>query len=397
MVLVVIRRENNSNGRPVTVSDDTWKKWTGLEPRTKEAAVAGLRRKCLVIKGRGDTAQYSFARDQWDGFVRTVNRGQYKPRTAGRGVDPKPGAKIHPTCRARGCDLLTGHPNTGPEIVSPDAAMPNAQRVAQESENQQVASGADSVIKISGAAYCENSLIPFPSAPVAQRVARTVTDGAEQLWERTLAALQAIFPLVGVAFLVRLVAVVRAVFADVRDAELAEAVDVAFRLKSKTQRSEGLFLLTVPRAIGAMRSGHPAIGAMRHTRGGPSQAVDVGQRLLEGVRMLQKRVAEALRARGAPFSGHLAALDKLHETMIEGVDLESVERLMGQLEGAIIATGREAVSENERLLCRQCAEEGARPYSKLWGKVQLDDLRTKLEDREILSLLGIPRLSLFYA
>lgn len=382
LALIVLRRGGQSEAVPV--SDRNWQTWTGLSPRVKEYAIAGLRKKCITVQGRGDTARYSFARDQWDQFVRTVNRAP--ARTVGRAVEPRPGAKIHQACRDRGCALLASE-SGGPELVSPSPSAPNAQPVAQCSASQINLTSSPGEPAADPSAGGRGKLIPLSSAPNAQRVAR-MADGAEQLWTRTLGALQSIFPLIGIVFLVRLVATVRAVFHDIRDEELAEAVGFAWQAKARMQKSEGLFFLTVPAAVAHLRKKKPS-----RTHSGELHAPG----LADGVRMLLERVAEALRPRGAPFAPILAELLELRGRVTDDVELETVEQSMMDLEGRIIAAARELLSDLERKTVAECAAEGVKPYARLWNGVQLADLRGKIEDRETLTVLGIPRLSLFYA
>lgn len=386
LMLIVLRRENNEPGRPVKVSDETWQKWTGLEPRTKKAAVAGLAKKCLTVRGHGDSAGYSFARQQWETFVKQLNRDEYRPRTAGRGVDPRPGAKIHPSCRERGCSLMSR------DGLTPTGSTLNVQRVAQiEGADGCRPDGAGGV----GDQVRGSGLTPLSVIPNVQRVARSVSGGVEVIWGRTLAALQQLFPLVDVVFLVRLIAVVRALFADVQDGELAQAVEYAYSLKSEIQRSEGMFLLTVPRAVAALREGRG-----KKPRGKPTeaqQAIESGRGLLEGVWMLQDRVTEALRARGAPFAALAGEVSKLRADTVENVDLADVQNRMLEIEAAVIQASRDNLTDLELEQVTRRADEAVKPGLELWSKIEIERCRKTVTEREILSLLGIPRLSLFSA
>lgn len=374
LALIVCRREGQEN--PVPVSDRNWQSWTGLSPRAKEYAAAGLKEKGLAIHGRGDSAKYRFERTKWDDFVRHTERS--RPRTKGRkaAVEPKKGAKIHPECRERGCALLA---------ADPEFATSNAQPVAQ-TDGSQVSS------QTAGATCVDSTrqrLTLLSPSPIAQRVAQRVTDSAEQVWSKTLAALQIAFPLVGVVFLVRLVAIVRALFVDVTDPELAAAVDFAFRAKQGRQKSEGLFLLTVPDAMRLARS--------KRQRDGTVEASPPAVSLVSGVAGLVGRVAEGLRARGAPFLGLAAELEKL-QTEVPGKadDLEAIEREMQRAEAAILTTAAGALTAAERATVAACVESGLDPYRKNMNSVQLERLRRQLSDRETLTVLGLPRLGLFY-
>ena len=92
------------------------------------------------------------------------------------------------------------------------------------------------------------------------------------------------------------------------------------------------------------------------------------------------------------------ALGSIYVGLFEGLNwLRGLEQSMMDLEGRIIVAGRELLSDSERRAVADCVAVGVKPYAKLWNGVQLADLRGKIEDRETLTVLGIPRLSLFYA
>jgi hypothetical protein len=353
LALIVLRR-GGAGDTTVTVSDRNWQGWTGLSARQKEYAIAGLKQKCLNVAGRGETARYSFRPDTWENFVRTADRS--KPRTAGRKpVSPKPGAKVHPDCRERGCALLAQEAAAG--------GTPVAQPVARSQSSKPI-----------------NLL---PASRIAQPVAQAV-DAAEQVWTKTLAAIRSVFPIVGVAFLLRLLGVVRAKFAAVTDAQLAEAVAAAYHEKRLSQKSEGLFLLTVPEALAAILN-QPA----------PAPAPDISV----GIERLLIRCVESLRARGAPFEGQAAALvDLARRVTAGGADLFEVEREMEWIEAEIIDIAAGLLSPAERDAVAACTEAAVSPYRDggrrgvLMSKLQLENLTERIRARETLTVLAIPRL-----
>jgi hypothetical protein len=359
LALIVLRR-GGAGDSTVTVSDRNWQGWTGLSPRQKEYAIAGLKQKCLNVAGRGETARYSFRPDTWENFVRTTDRS--KPRTAGRKpVSPKPGAKIHPDCRERGCALLAQEAAAG--------GAPVAQPVARLASSKTV-----------------NLL---PASRIAQPVAQ-MTDAAEQVWTKTLAAIRSVFPLVGVAFLLRLLGVVRSKFAEVNDSQLADAVAVAYREKQRFQKSEGLFLLTVPEALAAI---------MNQPRPAPGPDIAVG------VERLLMRCVESLRARGAPFGRQAAAVAALAGRLTTGGgDLFEVEREMEWLEAEIIDVAVGQLSPAERDTVAACVENAIAPYRDgsaarrvlPMSKLEIETLAERIKGREVLTVLAIPRLSMFY-
>lgn len=376
--LIVLRRPDQ------TVSDQNWANWTGLDPRSKENAIRGLRSKCLTIDGRGDKAKYRFDRGQWPKFVTEASHAALKPRTAGRGVDAKKGTKVHPQCRENGCAMLNAEQRQSELSLVPPS--PNAKPVSQsegahESGAGLSASPASGLVKLSTQTD-KSSLLASENA---KRVSRNSgRDPVELIWAKALAALQAIFPLCGVAFLVRLVSVVTALFANVSDSELAKAIEFAWAHKSRYQKGEGLFLFTVPTAITALR------------KLPESPPVNTGPDLLAGVRMLLGRVWEGLEARGAPFAEIAAAVSDLHGRVKELGDIGAIDKEMQELEGRIlqVACTPGVLSEAESGAVADCVESRIRPY--LGGrmqKLQLDNLREQLRGQETLAVLMLPRLS----
>lgn len=358
LALIVLRR-GGAGSTAVTVSDRNWQGWTGLSPRLKEYAIAGLKVKCLNVAGRGETARYSFQPDTWETFVRSADRS--RPHTAGRraGVSPKRDAKVHPDCRERGCALLVA----GPCVV----------------EKNGVEKSVDSK---------ENSVSPSAPVQIAQPVAHRPpadagkTGGLEAVFAATLATLRGIFPLIGVAFLVRLLATVRAAFADVQDAELAEAITTAYRMKRTRQKSEGLFLFTVPEALAQLRRRPPPT---------PVAYADFS----DGVKNLLTRVLDAVRARGAPFERLAASVEFLRvQCSGSGVELEWVETEMERLEAHMIELAAKALQGSESATAvAACVEAELNRASQMTAD-QRERLADLVRSRETLKVLGLPRLSL---
>jgi hypothetical protein len=274
LALIVLRRTGPDGS--AKISDANWQTWTGLSPRNKKYAAAGLKEKGLAIDGHGDQAVYSFRRAEWDNYVREATR-EARPRTLGarKAVLPKPGAKVHPDCAESGCAMmcaperltLVKFPGGGKIESSPSIAtnivQPVAQTIMQSSE--------DSVVKtrrIPGGSKIESS--PSVATPIVQPVAQTDKD-AEKNWPQTLAALRSAFPIVGVAFLGRLLAAVNWSSSGVSDSQLAEAVAIAWQQRRQTQKTEGLFLKTVPEVLAAPprkthAKGAPANEVLPHKR-----------------------------------------------------------------------------------------------------------------------------------
>lgn len=242
LALVVLRR---GDGR--LISDTHWTKWTGLSPRLKEYAIKGLREKGLVVEGRGDEATFSWDGHAWSRYVHTLApMGEpVKARTAGRSVDPKPGAKVHAECRDKGCMMLRADQSTLSSITT----LLNAQPVAQSS----TADRPGTLVTPGAVSSSAKQLTYLSSTSVAQPVAQSAYWNLSAVWAQTLAALQAIFPLIDVSFLVRLLSIVQVLFRDVTDSELAKAVGRAYSETGSRMKSEGLFLKTVPEALAASR------------------------------------------------------------------------------------------------------------------------------------------------
>jgi hypothetical protein len=254
LTLMVLRREA---GAPIT--DKTWQSWTGLSPRAKEYAVAGLRKKCLHVEGRGDQMRFAFEPNSWERFVRTVDRGD-AARTEGRkaAVAPKPGAKVHPDCRARGCAMLTsdsgqiptngGMPSGRADVtyisggpVESTASEANAQPVAQTPAPELQPSAAKS------------EAAPPPRNEVS-------TGETERGWPKTLAALRMFFPVVAAIYIQRLLAVIlESAPGDPlpSDELLSEAVHAAGQRKKRYQTDPGLFMHTVPEQLALLKRRPP--------------------------------------------------------------------------------------------------------------------------------------------
>ena len=400
LTLIVLRR--GGAREPITVSDRNWQSWTRLSPRAKEYAIAGLRKKCLTTVGRGDRSKLRFDPAQWESYAPTVAR-ENKPRTSGRSVDPKPGAKIHPDCRERGCALLQPLPVNPESHLSLVPAPSNAQPVAQTNyllpppEYVSILTGPVSILS-----EPQKGLSPKTSTRNAQPVAHSAqtagrsADAAEQAWCLALAALRAIFPWIGVPFLVRLVAFCRTLVRDVADVELAQAIGLAWERKKLTQRGEGLFLYTVPEVLLELRRRPP-----------PSAAVQ-SRDLAAGVKLLLREALQAVQARGAPFAALADELDTLNRSVEHRglVDVEATDQEMERLEAALVATGRSVLTPADRAAIAAAIDSALAPYLRTPGdhsrrgalaSDHVAKLRAQFEAREILAVLGIPRLSVFYA
>lgn len=391
LTLLVLRRGGASEA--VTVSDRNWQSWTGLSPRLKEYAIAGLKVKCLKIIGRGETAKYSFNPQAWESFVHSHPGGgeHSRPHTAGRkAVQAKPKQKIHPECRARGCALLC--PDEKPEspLLLSQIAQPVAQPGTSGGGNERNFSEVNGSPK-KGVQKEQNSGSASVPSPNAQPVAQAVSDGPSSAagFVETLKAVRSYFPLVGLLFLARLVATVRALYADISDGELARAVRAAYR--GSSQKTEGLFLQTVPDAIAGLRRLQPPEEA-------PKKRKTMKNKFLSTIK--------AVRARGAPFeplAGEMALLlgefmERYEENDMAkpGLDAPYTGRAdaeLARLEFAFVDLALPTLSAEQELEVSRAVEKSVsgQPGMSVNQRVSF---RRGLEVHEVLRVLGVPRFRL---
>lgn len=268
-LIIVCRR-----GPEKTCSDRNWEDWTGLDPKMKTHAIRGLREKGLHVRGRGNTAKFSFDRGTWDSWVRTRPRHE-RARTVGRSktVTAQPGMQIHQECRERGCGRLC----EGEKIVSIDSVVsePNRKPVS-------------------------NSPPGFPL---------------------TLAKIQGYFPSAGQEFIDLLIPAVSRKVPEFTDSQLAQAVESA---RKRNQHSEGLFLQTVPNALAVILSRPPVPG----TRTQPAITIQQIQAHLS-------LCAAALRKGGMnDIAGSLEASEigdlQQFEAHLESLEAKVLDRLRGR-------------------------------------------------------------------
>jgi len=227
-----------------------------------------------------------------------------------------------------------------------------------------------------------------------------IADAAGQVWAKTLKALTDVFPLAGLAFLVRLIATVRALFPDVQDEELARAVTFAWQGKRSVQKSEGLFLTTVPAALRHLRSmaAGPPGGA------GVEPARDSGA--LEGARRILVKCAAVLNDRGGVFEPLAAACGALLaspalsscEGYADGMTgvYDAADTLQSDIERtAADSLEPEQLKVIDRYIDLEVVRCGFTPDKRT--AAQIAGLRRQLLLRHACEELGIPRLDLYYA
>jgi hypothetical protein len=382
LALIILRRGGPNVG--VKISDATWEAWTGLKPRAKEYAIKGLTAKGLEVEGRGENARYTFRRNVFEDYLRyqEPDHGRTVGRSKVKAVPAKPGAMVHPDCASGGCGMMRQELNGCSSESTRDA--------------QPVAHNSGAAAAAGGVSLPGSNLRVFPSGSIqnAQPVARRSSDPVSQIWSKSLATVQALFPLADEIFLVRLVAAVETSHRSLTDDELAAGVALAWKWKKRTQQAEGLFLLTVPAAVAALRKVPK-----------PEQAPAVS----DGVGRLLARASAALAAHGDVFAAELAHVEKLRGHVAnENFDLMRAESSMEQIETSVIKRGGRLLGGREAELLA-AEDQAERDYVRMatTGKMArtresipqtlLADLRAKARTRKVLELLDIPRLSAFYA
>lgn len=337
--------------RAVSVSDITWQNWTGKSPRLKEYAIAGLKQKGLMISGHGDDSRYAFEIPTWEQFVKSIDTGQTKTFGRKDGVAPKDGARVDPECRERGCALM--------------ARKEGHAKAAEINELNRL-------VEIKSPA---TNPIAAPAKPQKQ-------------WQRSLGAIHAAgFPLSDLNFIRRLLSVVKPKFANVQDEELAFAIKSAAKQKSTVQKSEGLFLTTVPLALAHIRR----VPAAPATSAPPDPRANM-KAILETCRA-------GLQQLGGSFLPHVETVDWLLAWVDSGSDnFEELDGMSSQLELDIAATAA-AIAPPETLTA---AREAA--LARLDARFKARNHQTVVESTvagmipfELLKLFELPRLNLLYA
>lgn len=334
LALTVLRRSNSIGGDPVTVSDSNWREWTGLSPRQKEYAVAGLAKKGLWVEGRGDKAKYSWQYEMFESYARQTAHDQ-QTKTDGRkanAVPAKKGAMVHADC-AEGCAML------------------------------QQATGAAA------------KLVLLPAGKI------------EQAWPATLATLRGNFPMVTGAFLARLVAIVKASIGVVTDAELAHAVAVAHK---DYQRGEGLFLQTVPEALAAIR--RVKAKPVPPAAGGISTDA-ILQRIGDVLAVLSRDTW----APGDLLADLARLKERYIDDAPELRNMQQLDDEMNALEKRIIEAGRNSIGIPQRDKINRRVADKVKPYALKMSPAQLDQLGANFLEHELMEYFGVPRLGAFYA
>lgn len=214
LVLMVLRRGKHP------ISDANWQKWTGLSPRLKDYASAGLAKKGLQVVGKGDKARYSFDLERWSEFVKAPDDDA--ARTLGRSKATSIAAparmRIHESCR-EGCQMLCEAAASCKVVeITPTApaAPVELKQAVNETPRAAAASGTN----------------PKPRAV--------------EKWPKSRAFVSRLYKSAGSDFIPKLLA---RISRPVTDDELERALDLAWQEKKGVQKSESLFFRTVPAVI----------------------------------------------------------------------------------------------------------------------------------------------------
>jgi hypothetical protein len=311
----------------VSVSDEDWVRYTGMDPKSKANAIRGLKeKKFLRVEGSGAKARYWYDRVAFKAWAKEADHSA-KPRTAGRveTKPAKPGQKLHPECADRGCARLcesapgsvpaggceTARP--GPVLVRPSAtgsAVGSVSGPVVIRQNEETAKPVKPVVsskvtrfrkpvseKSDSALQPETGLGSAAAPKTAESGRGRVSGGGGggrppsdlvKLWPLSLAELQRTTPGVGAAFLARLLSVVNASTPNVNDADLCDAIKRAWNGKAGYQRGVGLFLETVPEMLQTTRTVTPA--AQEHQAAVVS---DIAREFRVGLGRFQTAVAES--------------------------------------------------------------------------------------------------------
>jgi hypothetical protein len=285
LALILVRR--GAHRQDVSVSAENWKRWTGLDPKSRDLAIRGLTKKCFRVTGRGDKARFRFQFDEWKAFVRQADRTS-RPHVQQKRVPAKPNQMIHPECREQGCFLARQTEDAN--LVSIDAATQNRKPVSNfaivspmedvcptknsttsamtmTTKTKTIATATTNQVKIADCTQATTAVSrgaassPAPStakiAPslmsekpsIATQNRKPVSNfpiSSPAQWPLTMSAMFERSPTAGPEFLCRLLAAVQVKTPEIADSDLSAALRAATK---RNQHSEGLWLKTVPVAI----------------------------------------------------------------------------------------------------------------------------------------------------
>ena len=350
LLALIVHRVPADPNSPATISESTWIKWTGLKERAFELAVAGLQKKGLEMRGRGKGARFYWDETRWTSYIRE-HSPEEKARTEGRkkSVPPRPGQQIHPDCALKGCQKLCDtqkacEPAKVVSIASVSGQTESerfAQPVAQTACNSQI---------------LNNREIPTFAFPLA------------------LSAVQVFFPASDQRFTEKLLSVAKRRVENFSDEQLAAAVRAAHK---PHQKSDGLFLHTVPGALAAVVEGRIGIPAKPELKAQYTEA--------ELQAHIEKHTAALKRAGMEDLAQRARLLEiedfvKLDDGLLE-IEKAAIERLRARAPVDVI---------------RAAVEPKLKPYKSKMTAEQVETVRQRFIEEKLLTDAGLARMSLYY-
>lgn len=221
VALAIFKRAGDLN-TTTKVSSITFERWTGLQPRQIDYALKGLQQKGLVVNGRGTNAEFSWDWTRWNAALKTRENFQ-SPNPKPKERTAEPNAKIHEECHANGCTMLR-------------------QCHREQQENTKI-----SPLFVIPVAHCT-------AQSEKQAPQKTTETDTEKAWPKTLSVMRAQSLTLGVSMLIRVLAVIQAMFGKVADGVLSHAVAVAFKDRGKALEGNfPLLLKIVPEVLAGMK------------------------------------------------------------------------------------------------------------------------------------------------
>jgi hypothetical protein len=123
--LAAILVKKGAHREDVSITAKNWEEWTGLDPKSRDVAIRGLKQKGFHVSGRGNKAKFRFDSDELRRYWRSADRA-VRPKTEQKRTPAKPGQMIHPACRENGCEMARQAEAVESNLISIDAARPSA-------------------------------------------------------------------------------------------------------------------------------------------------------------------------------------------------------------------------------------------------------------------------------
>lgn len=237
LALILIRR--GAHREPVKVSARNWQAWTGLDPKSRELAIRGLKNKGFEIEGRGDAAQFRFVPSSWMGYVRTT-RQEEKPHVEQKRVPAKPSQMIHPECREQGCYLARKQES---DVIQIDSVPQEAQWQTKNLKTTTSKTTTKTTPNFATTTQKTTTNSTTSTTTNSETMTNSTKTTRKIEFPRAYAEMTARCATVGPEFLDRLL---ERLPANITDQELEHAIRIGTK---PGQRTEGLWLRTIPVVI----------------------------------------------------------------------------------------------------------------------------------------------------